>query len=97
MEKNENIDESFHSYKKSLNHKVEWKKKDNIKICDLNSKCVELKFNINKLSSDSKIFNTLIKKNYNNLTNINNLYHTTNYDIILFFFIIVFIIILKFK
>lgn len=69
MENNNSLNKSFHSYPKSLNHKVMWKKNDKIKTCDLGSNCSELEFSIKQ--------NKLIKhKIFNNTHNINELEHS---------------------
>ena len=101
MENNNLLKNSFYSYPKSLNHKIVWKKNDNIKTCDLGSNCTELEFSItqNKLVKH-KTFN-------NNLDNIENftciscmsmnskiITNLINYDIVLFFLILVLIFVL---
>lgn len=73
MENNNLLNKSFHSYPKSLNHKVIWKKNDNIKTCDLGSNCTELEFSIKQ--------NKVVKHNIlNNTTNINEFYYSNKTD-----------------
>jgi hypothetical protein len=78
----------FYQYPKSSNHKIYITKKDNIKICDLSSKCTELNFSINKFNKN-KIFND---NNIDSFACINFL----NYDLILLCLIIILFITLKF-
>jgi hypothetical protein len=44
------------TYPKSNNHKITWKKNDNIKTCDLNQNCMEIIFDIKK-NKNIKIIN----------------------------------------
>lgn len=46
MEYNDLI--NFPNYAKSKNQKITWRKKDNINLCDLNSNCMEITFNLKK-------------------------------------------------
>lgn len=80
MENNNLLKNSFYSYPKSLNHKIVWKKNDNIKTCDLGSNCTELEFNItqNKLVKHKTFNNNL--DNMNNMENINNINNIDNID-----------------
>jgi len=112
MEKNDLINNSVYLYPKSLNHKVIWKKNDNIKTCHLGSNCTELEFNItlNKFTKH-QIFNNSNDTNNNNCdylnkenfsctdNNINTKIITNimNYDIIVFFLLVIIFIILNFK
>lgn len=69
MENNDLLKKSFYSYPKSLNHKVLWRKNDNIKTCDLNTNCSELEFSIRQ--------NKLVKhKTFNNIDYIDKLYYS---------------------
>jgi hypothetical protein len=45
-------------YPKSNNHKITWKKNDNIKTCDLNTNCTEIIFDI-KQNKNIKIINDI--------------------------------------
>ena len=105
MEKNNILNNSFYLYPKSKSHKITCKKNDNIKICELNSKCSELEFNItlNKFSliSNNNTIDNKEKLGYigcigsiykNSKFNIN----IKNYDIIVFILILIIIIILYF-
>ncbi len=51
---------NYVKYPKSLNHKITWTKKNNIKTCDLNPNCMELTFDIKK-NKNIKIINDNIK------------------------------------
>lgn len=73
MENNDLLKKSFYSYPKSLNHKVQWKKNDNIGTCNLGSNCSELEFSIKQ--------NKVVKhKIFNNTTNINKLDYSNKTD-----------------
>lgn len=82
MENNNLLKNSFYLYPKSLNHKIVWKKNDNIKTCDLGSNCTELEFNItqNKLVKHKTFNNNL--DNMNNIENINNVDNIENFTCI---------------
>jgi hypothetical protein len=110
MEKNNLLNNSFYLYPKSSNHKIMWKKNDNIKTCDLNSNCTELEFNIrqNKIvkhktfTNSNKIDNKIDnKENFICIScfgvNTNKIRNTINYDIIVFFLLLILIIILSLK
>ena len=58
MEYNDLI--NFPNYAKSKNQKITWRKKDNINLCDLNSNCMEITFNLKK-------DNNIIINNSNNI------------------------------
>jgi len=103
MEKN-NSENIFYSYPKSNNHKILFKKGDNISVCDLEQNCSKLNFSISKnKSSNIKIFND-IKSDTEKFTCINCVYNNLNlldiqpyyYDIVLFSLIILLFIVLKF-
>ena len=97
MEKNDDIKNSFYSYPKSLNHKVVWKKNDNIRTCDLNSDCSELEFNItlNKFTKQKMFNNNLIYDNNN--ANEETTKNMTNYDTIMFILIFILLVALNLK
>ena len=46
------------TYPKSNNHKISWRKNDNIKTCDLNPNCMEIIFDIKK-NKNIKIINDI--------------------------------------
>lgn len=101
MEKNDLLNNSFYYYPKSSNHKIVWKKNDNVKTCDLNSNCTELEFNIrqNKFIKYKKMsaIDDINKENFtciscitNNTKIISSLIN--NYTIIFFMLLLLFIV-----
>lgn len=105
MEKNDLINNSVYSYPKSSNHKIIWRKNDNIKTCHLGSNCSELEFNItlNKFTKHKIFNNSNDKENFSCITCMGGIINTQiitniiNYDIVVFFLLFVLFIILNFK
>lgn len=104
MEKNyfENI---FYAYPRSNNHKIFLTKKNNIKICNLDTNCTKLDYSLSKNKiNGNKIFDNNDNKNSKEkftciscIYNYSNLLNTSNYDIILFSLIIILLVVLKLR
>lgn len=103
MKNNELLNNCVHSYSKSPNHKIIWRKNDKINTCDLNAKCSKLEFSIskNKFVNYTNYANNIIDISATDNFEPSNIVVKQeiicNYDGIIFFLTIILIVILVLK